>query len=109
MRRAAGDQAEDRLREVVLHGPRQLVAHLLLRQLVAHQVLYAVDVLTLDCNVQGMDAVAIRRVHVRVGREQKFDKLNVATGERVVQGCAAASVLPIVGIGAALDEPGGNP
>ena len=48
--------------------------------------------------------VAIRGVRVGLGFEEKLDELNVAARQRVVQRRAAAAVLPVVWIGAALDE-----
>ena len=98
------EQAEDGLGEVVLHGPGELVADLLLRQLPRHQVLDAVRVFALHRDVQRMHSVAVGGVHVRMRREQKLDQLNVSARERVVERRATTAVLPIVRVGAALDE-----
>ena len=105
VRRAVVEQAEDRPRQVVLHRPRELVLHPLRRHAaVPHEVLNAVSVLALDGNVEGVDAVAVGRVDVGLRRQQEASQLDVAARERVVQRRAAAAVLPVVGVGASIDE-----
>ena len=61
------------------------------------------DILSDD--VQRVHPVPVGGVHVRPRVEQELDELDVAARKRVVERGASAPMLPVVGVGAALDEP----
>ena len=108
-------QAEHGARQVVLHRPRELVAHLGQRQrmrtrpvIARHQVRDALDKFALNRNVQRVHAVSVGGVDVGLAGHEVVDELNVATRERVVQRCAPAAMLPVVGVRALGHEDLGN-
>lgn len=108
-------QAEHGARQVVLHRPREFVAHLGQRQrmrtrpvIARHQVRDALDKLALNRNVQRVHAVSVGGVDVGLAGHEVVDELNVATRERVVQRCAPAAMLPVVGERALGHEDLGN-
>lgn len=108
-------QAEHGARQVVLHRPRELVAHLgqwqrmRTRPVIArHQVRDALDKFALNRNVQRVHAVSVGGVDVGLAGHEVVDELNVATRERVVQRCAPAAMLPVVGVRALGHEDLGN-
>ena len=48
--------------------------------------------------------VSVRRIHVGARIQQKLDELPVAARKRMVQRCATAAVLPVVGISPTLNK-----
>jgi len=105
VRSAVGEEAADGVAQIVLDGPAELLLDLVERQLVRHQARDAVGVLALDGDVQRVHPVSVGGVHVRPRVEQELDELDVAARKRVVERGASAPMLPVVGVGAALDEP----